>query len=345
MYVPVLKAKPGEYKAMRNAGPSVVSDTRVIFEVVPTHGEDRDVSDFVNGVAPGWPLGAVVTVDTGSLDQTLPINGTADRAVLWTSQRLRARNVAAKPVMRQDDPFVVLSEVAAAAAIHGQGACLRLGSEESDPEPDDADALVPDALETVGLGVDEIDLVIDLWSVASQREVQRAVPVAIRMLAWAAQLPWRSVSVVSGAFPASISNLPTGGPTPIQRHDADLYDAILAAGPDTVPDYGDFGVAHPGMPTSVPRGPLPNLRYTSDREWQVDREQRILPGNQSFFTICQRVVASPYWPGPTYSWGDHEINRCANSTGGAGTATEWRAFGTSHHLAHVVDRLATLGGP
>ena len=131
----------------------------------------------------------------------------------------------------------------------------------------------------------------------------------------------------------------------MHRHDADLFDAIIAAGPAIPPDYGDYGIGHPALPTGAPRGPLPNLRYASGRDWQVFRESKALPGNQSFFTLCDRVTHSQHWPGAGYSAGDSEILRCAQSLGGAGTATQWLQFGASHHVAHVIDRLTTHGAP
>jgi Beta protein len=112
-----------------------------------------------------------------------------------------------------------------------------------------------------------------------------------------------------------------------------------------IPDFGDYGPASPAMPSDIPFAPLPNLRYSAADSWQVYREQKVLPGNESFYTLCQRVVQSNHWCGSGYSWGDGEIDRCSKSIPGPGTATEWRSYGTSHHLAHVVDRLATIGAP
>jgi hypothetical protein len=150
--------------------------------------------------------------------------------------------------------------------------------------------------------------------------------------------------VVSGAFPSSISSLPKGVATALRRFDADLFDAV-AASAGTPIDYGDYGVAAPAMPGQAFRGPLPSLRYTAQRDWDVYREERALPGNESFFTLCSRVVGSPAWAGGSFSWGDGEIARCATSVGGPGNATQWRAYATSHHVAHVTHRLASHGAP
>ena len=350
-YVPILKSKAGEYWALRQASPAVFAGIRPVFEIVAKNEPSQDLTAFVERVeriVPGWPQAAVLTVDTGYLDQMQPIAGTTDNAVLWTARALLARGVTAKSVMRLTDDPLVLAEVAAAAAFHREGACLRLGSPDSDPAVDEAEDLWPKVFQVTSLPPAEVDLLIDLWVVQSPRDVDRAATVAGQMLQWAYQNgPWRSVTVASGAFPQSISHLPRGVATAVHRHDADLFARVVAEGPPITPDFGDYGIWHPGISVDAPHPPLPNLRYTDQHEWQVYREQRALPGNESFYTLCQRVVASAHWPatGAAYSAGDTEIARCAQSIPGPGAATQWLRWGASHHFAHVVERLATLGEP
>ena len=127
-YNPILKAKPGELSAWRQADLAVLSNTRPLFEVVPNHGLDRDLSLAVNQLSTGWPAAAhAATVDTGFLDQTVPVAGTGVGAVLWTAEQLLLAGVPARPVIRIDDPPAILAEAAAADRLHKQGVCLRLG--------------------------------------------------------------------------------------------------------------------------------------------------------------------------------------------------------------------------
>ena len=57
-------------------------------------------------------------------------------------------------------------------------------------------------------------------------------------------------------------------------------------------------------------------------------------------------MASNHWPaqGKDFSWGDEEVQLCAHGFK-IGNPAMWRAFGISHHLAVVADRLTTLGEP
>ncbi len=334
-YVPILKNKLAEFWAWTHASPAVVNSSRVLFELVP----GTDANSFAVRLARDWPPGAVVTVDSTAINHPAS-------AVLQVAQALNQRHVPERPVMRLSDSRHLLAEVAAACALHGQGACLRLGSEAEDPDPNVPTPQVASVLSAANLRSQDVDLLIDFWEVNSPRDVTRCVPLALNMLVWAAANgPWRSVTLASGAFPQSITNLPVGAATPLTRHDADLFAQVVAGGPAIQPDYGDYGINHPFIQPPIPRAPKPNLRYTDDNVWQVYREDRLLPGNESFFTVCARLVASGHWAGAAYSAGDAEIERCSRSVGGPGAATQWLAYGRSHHMAHVVDRLANHGVP
>jgi hypothetical protein len=338
-YMPILKSKLAEFWSWTHSSQAVLANARVLYEIVPTNDVNATITNFVSRLSRGWPTGAVVTVDSSRLS---PPNG----VVLPLAQALHHRNVAARPVVRLSDSPHVLAEVRAAAALHGKGACLRLGSEEQDPDPTVSAQQLAALLGETALAPTDIDLLIDFWTIASPRDVTRCVPLALTMLTWAAALgPWRSVTLASGAFPQSITRLPLGAVTSLPRYDAQFFGQVAGANPALQPDYGDYGINHPSIQPPVPRGPKPNLRYADGLVWQVHREDTLRPGNESFYTVCENVVRAGYWVGPAYCAGDAEIERCSRNIGGPGTATQWLAFGGSHHIAHVIDRLATLGVP
>lgn len=265
----------------------------------------------------------------------------------WLANELRALNLTVLPVVRLDDSAAIQAEAAAVAAAHGAGACLRLGSPDSDPDVEQARQLVPKALADIGLARTDVDLVIDMFEVGSLRQLNRAAPVAKGMVSWADQAgPWRTVTIAAGAFPNQLFS--PGPPTVAHRFDADLFDQVARTSPISL-DFGDYGIGHPSLPTGGGFGPTPYLRYTCGREWYVYKQGRnaAIPGNQAFFTVCSDVVNSTHWParGAAYSAGDREIERCAQRLRGAGTATYWLEYSSSHHTAHVIDRLSTVGVP
>ena len=338
-YVPIFKSKLAELWAWKHASPTVLNATRVVFEVVPTETIDPPVTNFVNRLTRNYPVGQVITVDCSLLTQS-------PSAVSEVSQALFQNGVSERPVFRLSDTPAITSQIRQACTLHGQGACLRIGSDEEDPDPNVPTQDVLNAVSSIDLNVSQVDLIIDLRVIASRRDVARCVPLAIDILAWARNCGnWRSITLASGAFVRTVSDLALNQVSQLNRFDAMLFDRVVQGNPVVIPDFGDYGINYPIFGPTPPRAPNPNLRYTDGLRWQIDRERKILPGNNSFYTICQRLMQAPYWQGANYSAGDRELYQYAQGNGGPGNATSWLSFGESHHLAHVVDRLATLGVP
>ncbi len=338
-YVPILKSKPAEIWAWTNSSNGVLSSSRVVFELVPTDTKIPPVTNFVNRLIKTYPSGQIISVDCD-------LFGQRTRVVSNLSQELHRHNIPERPVFHLHDTPSILDQIKQACALHAQGACLRLGSDEEDPDPNVSPSDVLKMISDIELHINQVDLIIDFKVVESLRDVSRCTPLALNMLLWAKKCgSWRSVTVASGAFPKSVSGLALGQATPIDRYDAIFFDSIIKINPSIIPDFGDYSINYPIFGPTPPRAPNPNLRYTNGLHWMVERESKTLPGNQSFYTLCQRVIRKPYWVGNAYSAGDAEIRRCSLSTGSPGTATSWLSWGGSHHLAHVVDRLATLGVP
>jgi len=338
-YVPILKSKPAEIWAWTNLSMTVLTGSRVLFELVPTDTKTAPAINFINRLTKNYPSGQIITLDCGYFDQ-------GSTVVTDISNELHQRNVTERPVFRLSDSPATLGQIRQACTLHGQGACLRLGSDTQDPDPNVSTQVVANTLASVGLTTSQVDLIIDFKVINSTRDVTRCIPLALSLLAWATNCgTWRSVTLASGAFPRTVSGFPTGLATGLDRFDAIFYTQVTQANPSITPDFGDYSINYPILGPTPPRAPNPNLRYTDVLQWQIEREERTLPGNDSFFTLCQRVVQAGYWAGIGYSTGDAEIERCSRSSGSPGTATNWLSFGGSHHMTHVVDRLATLGAP
>ena len=260
-YVPILKNKAAELWAWQSAGPATIAASRSIFEIMPRVGPVKDLCRFIDSIKDNWPQPAILTVDTGYLDETHVI---ADNVIQTTAQQLHNHRIATKFVMRLADAAGILQAVAAADALHGQGACLRLGSPDNDPDVNESANQWPALQQETGLGSNAVDLLIDFYVVDKQRDITRATVIATQVLHWAHQNgPWRSVTIASGAFPLSVSGYPTGQSTPIRRYDADLFTSISGTNPPMPLDFGDYGIWHPAMPAELPYRPLPNLRYTN----------------------------------------------------------------------------------
>jgi hypothetical protein len=346
VYVPILKGRAGEFLALDNAGPAVAGAMRPLLEVMqnPSRMLYGSVLDFGDRLMAAAPKGMVFAVDCRYLRTAR--SDTADSSLSLVAANLLDRGINMIPVFSPGDGQDP-QDVRSAAALHKAGGCLRLELRHMARLSGGRRGLTEVVSPATELGPTETDLVIDLGEVCVQAARERAVRLGRAALAWARQFQWRSVTLSAGAFPAEIGEFPLGASTPVPRWDAVLWSRLADAG--QLPEgacYGDYAVSSPRFLEG--RAPLPNLRYASKRHWHVYRYQKAASSAfSSFHDLCQAVRSSAHWPaqGREFSWGDGRIDDCARRRTGAGNATLWRAYGISHHLAVVTERLSQLGEP
>ena len=303
-----------------------------ILEVPPHAGDPiRDAYAFIRRAQHFVPRGMTIAVDVRHLDRPAGGRRTPMRDI---AEDLAAWGVPMLPVIHPQDDADRLADAHEAAEAHTGRTVVRLGVGLDD---EDAEARLGELCRRAGPATGCADLVLDFAAVRSVRDVGRAEPVARKCLSWAQRHPWESVTLVSGAMPATLTGLPTNIAVPVPRHDWALWRRISETGVR----FGDYAVAHPGA-TGNGWSPLPSLRYAHDDVWWIYRWSRDGNGNDAMYDLCRSLVASDHWPadGAGRSWGDAEIARRARGAGGPGNPTNWRAWGTSHHLAHVLRSLA-----
>lgn len=329
VYTPILKSRAGEMSAIRHLAPEQVAHLLPIVEVVPS-GSGRTVEQFLSRAA-RFPNELRFGLD---LRHVLGDGGGA--LLLRELAAGLPMLVSLLPVVHLDDDPALLAEAADTARRHADEAIVRLPA-NGPPYDDIATQRELDRLcARTGLAVEQCHLLIDADAVASDRDVSVVEPEVRKRVSWAKRFAWRSIIVAAGAMPGNVRQAGFRTPTPVHRWDLELWNRVRDLGVR----YADYGIAHPGP---VERGwrPPPNLRYTDDEVWWVYRWPGGEAARATMRELCRVLTHSEHWPsdGESFSWGDERIAACAAGRAGPGNATSWRAWGTSHHLAHVVARL------
>ncbi|MFG2619475.1 beta family protein [Streptomyces sp. NPDC048507] len=345
-YVPILKGKAGEFSALRHTTPAVRSCIRPVMELVPDPDVRNVLETFCDRAMDAVPPGMVLTVDSGALPAARVLEGAAGGPIDRLSESLGLRGVPMRPVIRLTDPPDVLAEASRAAAAHRSGVCLRLSVAADAPGPLPERGQIRALLGRLRLGPEEVDLLVDAGPVGSDRARDLLADRALGALRALSPWPWRRECVAAGAFPVNLTGFPRGRATPVPRHDVRLWRRVARGCDAEPPDFGDFGVTHPRMPARSRGTPDPNMRYTTPEDWQVYVYPRVRSGNDDFFALSADLVGSAHWPaaGARTSWGDARLEECATrQRARAGGGTQWRAWGTSHHLAVASRALMTAG--
>ncbi|MEU4569083.1 hypothetical protein [Micromonospora sp. NPDC023956] len=274
------------------------------------------------------PAGLAAAVDLAGFPDPGPLLG------------LLRRGVPLVPVIRFGEDADRLVVLGAMARAHLGWAVLRLRLRTDPCGPDAATGAAERIWRRTGLMPEQCDLLLDVGEVCCAADLRAAEPRVRRLLDWARRHAWRTVTVAAGAMPPALPDLPDGEPARLVRWDWLLWQKLT--GLDL--GYGDYAIR---TATPTPPERLPAMRYTADGTWWVYRwSRRGGRGDDRVAELCRAVVSAPHWPtvGAGFSWGDHEILRRARGAAGAGSATSWAAWGTSHHLAHVLAALRQPAG-
>ncbi|MDZ5441468.1 hypothetical protein U2F26_01800 [Micromonospora sp. 4G57] len=318
VYRPILAGRRGELEALAHLDDAAAPLLTPVLDVCVV---DPSTVDILGRL----PAGLLPSVDVSALP-----DAPESELVRW--------GVPLVPVVRlaESDRRLVAHGVAARA--YAGRAVVRLRTGQDRAGPDATTTAVERVWRLARLVPEQCDLLVDAGDVCCPADVRLAEPRIRRLLDWARRHAWRSVTVAAGGMPPTLARLPTDEPVRLDRFDWQLWQRLADLGVG----YGDYAVGSAAPGADAPGDRLPTLRYTADGAWWVYRwSRRGGRGDDRFADLCRTLVAAPHWPtaGAAFSWGDHEILRRARRGAGAGSASNWAAWSTSHHLAYVLGTL------
>jgi len=338
-YVPVLKWKQGEQRALKDLAPEVKKQITPLIEIIqppqqrgkPPKPLEEHLTDAATQIATCWP-DARAFVDARLVRHPGALTRVLEEAVL--------RDAHVVPVVSTTGNAQEWSEAAEASARYGYGLCLRESAAHVVKKS--YGAALAKALSDLGADPGEVDFMIDMREVPEGQVDALAwmVESAVRQLPEVAA--WRSLTLVGTGFPVNLSNVPAGLRT-IPRTEWQLWNCL-----DDVPRrpiFGDYAIAHPDLPTVAPQvmRAAASIRYTADDSWVIARGHDVMTdrygGFSQYHSLSQGLVEHDDFQGASFSWGDARIVACA-SGGSPGSLTTWRQVGTNHHITYVVSQLA-----
>ena len=247
----------------------------------------------------------------------------------------QARRLSITPVVAPGSRAVDKAAARQMATELGSGLAFRLR-----PHEVLSSALTNLAVE-LRLAASSLDIVIDCGYLQSDRRVDEMID-RLRAID-----RWRSIVLLSGAFPKDLSELAKNQQHEVSRQDWLCWTSTGSAGAPTL--FGDYTVQHAVF--SEPPGRAnysASIRYAADEYWVVMRGESVFladgPGFQQYYGQAQLLVERPEYCGQTFSAGDAYISDVANGEKGPGSAETSIRAGISHHLAFVLSQLSARGG-
>ena len=354
-YVPVLKGKDGEFRALAHLTPNARHNLTPFIDIprrdldVRTNQPKDPIDVYLKKKAKklqrAWGTTRQIFVDVFDLDLDLRIpSGT--HFVEYLFSRLRNYDVQAIPVIgldRSEDTDYV-DAVRNVVSTDKRGVCVRLLGEDLEMTTgtySDVDGLI----ETLGLSRRSVHLLMDFRSV-TEADIYDVADMATDFLA---NLPditdWKTITLSSSGFPENLGGISPRSIDTLPRTELDLRDELVARRRNIprFPAFGDYGICHPDILDFDPRVHTPSaaIRYTIEREWLIIKAQSVRKyGFGQFRELSDTLRKRPEYYDSNYSWGDHYIIGCAGCTVGTGNLTTWRQVGTNHHITLVGSQIA-----
>lgn len=199
------------------------------------------------------------------------------------------------------------------------------------------------------IGIEEIDILIDWYSINQGFDVETYVELMSEKLKKIAKAGFRKIIFAASSFPEMLSGIDAFSISTIERTEWKIWKGLKDQYPDI--HFGDYSIDDPLNPTfSQGVTIVPTIRYTKDDYWYIVRGKHD-PSRPRDFTQYHKlskmlVEKRNIYCGREYSWGDEEIFLCAEKkcTGAKcnhGHMLEWVKRSANHHLTYVANQVSS----
>lgn len=354
-YMPILRFKRGEQRALLNLQNQqkaiikpLVNITAYDFnppaDTAVDEAFDLRLSQDADRLNAIW-TGNAIAVDMNQIDPSARCQGSTHPVKYFFDLLTSAGgHVSAQPVIQITSDNAYISAVAEICGNHTLYPILRLTPD--DLSANDVAETISGLLETCGVSATDVDLVIDLNYISAAGRATITARGALAGIPFSSD--WSDIVLAAGSFPENLTDYSIGTHQ-VDREEWHVWlNNRVTANRSII--YGDYATIHPVMLDGLdPRtmNPSASVRYTWDDKWFVLRGQgtrsRGSLGFQQFFNHADTLHSMLQYRGPRFSFGDERIENIHFRQETQGNLETWVTIGVNHHLAEIVDRLASLG--
>ncbi|WP_294188237.1 beta family protein [uncultured Clostridium sp.] len=350
-YVPVLKWKRGEQKAIENLSTNSLDNIMPLIEIAPIEFDyennrpkktiDEHISNIPESILTSLKSVSCFIDGFTIEDEELLTDGThAIKYIIENSIKNESNVIPVTGIGREISYDSAIKNMLDNNTI--DKLCIRI--EESNFSM--LNSNLQSILNKFDITPDKCHIILDLKEVkpTSISSLQLLLPMLINNMINLND--WISITLVSTAFPVNLGIVPKNSAKILLRSEYDLWKEISIKGNLIRPiQFGDYAISNPEYTDMDPRyiNMSGNIRYTIDNGFLIYKGITTKSnGFSQMIPMCKDLVKSKYFSGEKFSWGDTQIYNCANGIGSTGNAETWRRIGTNHHIEFVIDQLSKI---
>jgi hypothetical protein len=361
IYVPILKAKKGEFDALAHLSERAINQIVPWFDVPRLDENARKKSElhleppvesFLNktalGIAKVW-ASKPIFIDLPRW-ATHAQTESGEHVIPYLRNRLELLGIIVNPVVEYaswDDP-VYVNALKGIILDDGRNFCIRLNMDvdtvEDMSDPDYFIERLSDIVKQLNINPANTYLLIDFGDVSSQAHfIEGMVDKAKQTISLVRKSGFSQFILAGSSLPTSIDKAVKARNTTglVLRKEMITWRTLLSEKQSLNITFADYGVRNPSA--SDESMPFPNangkIRYTIGEQYVIARGNSLNLGSGygQFNYLAQTVSTSEYYLGSKFSWGDERISYYSKpDSKGSGNQTTWIAIDTNHHIETVL---------
>lgn len=355
-YLPILKAKPGELKALSNAKPSIAEKILPLFDVGRMSESVRKAKRFAETTAitcayldevaekiAAVRKGASVLVDAYQWPPNSATE-TGEHIIPYIHNKLSALGVKPIPVVGYDrwDSTQYKLAIQQLQVSQEDYYCLRLDSHaiEDAAEPEFFQEQIFNILDDLNIEPERCSILLDFGDL-SHSSLEDVIDQGGAAVALLDSFGFSHIATAGCSLPPTIDGAvkKQNSTGTVLRKEMVLWQMFRTQYPHIKWLFGDYGVRSPNTAEDV-ISPHTNgkIRHTIDKHFFVVRGHSVQIGAKGaqMYALAEKLIESPHFLGPEFSWGDGQILECSEGKGKPGNSTSWIAIDTNHHLTYAV---------
>jgi hypothetical protein len=335
-YVPVLRCKGAEQKALQNLSSPVRSAMVPLIEFVPKDFFEEAKQGAMVKVSRrlidscGWHYPFII--DPGLLGDEIAAN--CVRPIFAQVIRYNADVGIVTGVSRSS---VYQSAVEEVLRMGKSDLVLRLSAFEIRQAA--VASMIDQTLAELSTTRRQTHLILDFGHISRS---------GINFSAWFGNIPslaeWKSVTVLAGTFPKDLGEFARNEEHEFERGEWISWCELSLASSLPIA-FGDYTVQHPFFEEHEGKGLnfSASIRYTTPNGWLVFRGESVRnpdgPGYQQYLGEAKLLCTRQEFSGKAFCWGDNFISDKGTTATDTGGPKEWLAAAINHHLTLVAGQI------
>lgn len=349
MYVPVLKWKLGEKKALEMLDSAFLMQIMPLIEIQPCHSLEEveaAVSKFSEEIEKAWRTPTPFLLDISSIDYDCDdISYDESHPIVRFIDAALSKSKTCIPVITFDNLCLYQNILSSNAVSYFEdGIAIRIY--QKDFLGVDFDSIIAQ-FNRINFNTNKVDLIIDLKTI-KEEDIPTLTLALKGIIATIDQASFRNIVIIGSGYPDAFPSVFMGGDRhkTLPRFELRLWEQLnltLAKRVKSNFIFGDYccSGAMP-LPENVSQmRPSAIIKYTTENSWYISKGiQLIRGGHEQYFELASELVESDVFLGREYSWGDEQIYLCSLKERGSGNPTTWVQIATNHHITLVAQQFS-----